>query len=67
MKEQYRGEKPNSEKKTGKPYEKRGNKSNEGKPSYGKREERAPRGEFERREGKPYEHRENKPRFDKRE
>ena len=67
MKEQYRGEKPNSEKKTGKPYEKRGNKSNEGKPSYGKREERAPRGEFERREGKPYEHRESKPRFDKRE
>ncbi len=67
MKEQYRGEKPNSEKKTGKPYEKRGNKSNEGKPSYGKREERAPRGEFERREGKPYEHRENKPRFDKHE
>ena len=49
MKEQYRGEKPNSEKKTGKPYEKRGNKSNEGKSSYGKREERAPRGEFERR------------------
>ena len=67
MKEQYRGEKPNSEKKTGKPYEKRGNKSNEGKSSYGKREERAPRGEFERREGKPYEHRESKPRFDKRE
>ena len=67
MKEQYRGEKPNSEKKTGKPYEKRGNKSNEGKSSYGKREERAPRGEFERREGKPYEHRESKPRFDKHE
>ncbi len=61
MKEQYRGEKPNSEKKTGKPYEHR-----ESKPRFDKREERAPRGEFERREGKPYEHRESKPRFDKR-